>query len=158
MSRYNVLIARIKNELQKISITIQSAISQATKARTTTDEDYWFAAAFSLQNFYMGVERIFEDIAKEIDNNLPKGASSHKLLLEQMALEIPDTRPAVIFRDTLSHLNEYRGFRHVTVHRYVFELNSDRIGELIDTLTETETLLNRDIANFCQFLRQLNQA
>ena len=72
MSRYNVLIARIKNELQKISTTIQSAISQATKARTTTDEDYWFAAAFSLQNFYMGVERIFEDIAKEIDNNLSK--------------------------------------------------------------------------------------
>ena len=87
MNGYNVLIARLNNELTKVATTVQLALSQAQKAKTTADDDYWYATAFSLQNFYMGVERIFEDIAKEVENNLPTGSSSHKLLLEQMSLE-----------------------------------------------------------------------
>lgn len=158
MNNYNVLIARLQNELQKIDTTVQSALSQAQKAKRTADEDYWVAAAFSLQNFYMGTERVFEDIAKEVENNLPTGVSSHKLLLEQMALEIPNTRPAVILSDTLARLNEYRGFRHVAVHRYVFELDSDRLSELTDKLADSHNLLVRDIENFCQFLQALEQA
>ena len=75
MNRYNVLIARLNNELTKVATTVKSALSQAQKAKTTADEDYWYAAAFSLQNFYMGVERIFEDIAKDVENNLPTGSS-----------------------------------------------------------------------------------
>jgi len=71
----------------------------------------------------MGVERIFEAIAKEIEGNLPSGRSSHKLLLEQMALDIPTERPAVIRGDTAASLNKYRGFRHVAIHQYGFELD-----------------------------------
>ena len=108
-----------------------------------------------MQNFYMGVERIFEDIAKDVENNLPTGSSSHKLLLEQMSLEIPNTRPPVILSDTLHNLNEYRGFQHVAIHRYGFELESNRIAELADKLMTSYTLLVRDIKNFCQFLQAL---
>ena len=155
MNGYNVLIARLNNELTKVATTVQLALSQAQKAKTTADDDYWYATAFSLQNFYMGVERIFEDIAKEVENNLPTGSSSHKLLLEQMSLEIPHTRPPVILSDTLHDLNEYRGFRHVAIHRYEFELESNRIADLMDKLMACHTLLVRDIENFCQFLQAL---
>jgi len=82
-------------------------------------------------------------------------SSSHKLLLEQMSLEIPHTRPPVILSDTLHNLNEYRGFRHVAIHRYGFELESNRIADLTDKLMASYTLLVRDIENFCQFLQAL---
>jgi uncharacterized protein YutE (UPF0331/DUF86 family) len=72
-----------------------------------------------------------------------------------MSLEIPHTRPAVILSDTLHSLNEYRGFRHVAIHRYGFELESNRISELADKLMTSYTLLVRDIENFCQFLEVL---
>ena len=55
MNRYNVLIARLNNELTKVATTVQSALSQSQKAKTTADDDYWYATAFSLQNFYIGV-------------------------------------------------------------------------------------------------------
>jgi len=112
MSQYSVLIARLNKELSKIQTTVETAVSQATKAKHTGDLDYLQAAALSLQNFYMGVEQAFEEIAKQVDGFLPTGASSHQELLEQMALEIPSTRPVVIQSATLESLNEYRGFRH----------------------------------------------
>ncbi|OLP15360.1 hypothetical protein BST81_26810 [Leptolyngbya sp. 'hensonii'] len=93
MSQYNILVARLQNELSKIQTAVQSATSQANKARTTGDSDYLQAAALSLQNFYTGVERIFEEVAKELDGQVPTGASSYQKLLEQMGLEIPNTRP-----------------------------------------------------------------
>ena len=119
MSKYSVLVARLKKELTQIDQAVQAA-SQAKKAKATGDMDYLQAAAFSLQNFYMGVERVFEEIAKQVDESLPTGANSHRELLEQMGLEIDQVRPAVLQAETLEELNEYRGFRHVAVHRYGF--------------------------------------
>lgn len=158
MSKYNVLIARLHKELAKIQTAVQAAVSQADKARKTDDVDYLLAAALSVQNFYMGVEQAFEEIAKQIDESLPVGASSHRELLEQMALNIPDIRPAVIQPDTLARLNDYRGFRHVVIHRYGFELYPDRIRELVDQLPTCNDVLIRDMQSFCEFLTHLSQS
>ena len=64
MSQYGVLAARIKKELELIQVTVNTASSQLEKAKQTGDRDYLQAAALSLQNFYMGVERVFEEVAK----------------------------------------------------------------------------------------------
>jgi len=137
---------------------VQAAVSQADKAKKTGDSDYLLAATLSVQNFYMGVEQAFEEIAKQIDESLPVGASSHRELLEQMALNIPDIRPPVIQPDTLTRLNEYRGFRHVVIHRYGFELYPDRIREVVDDLPNCNDALIRDVQAFCEFLTQLSQS
>lgn len=158
MSQYSVLVARLNKELSKIETTVETAVSQATKAKNTGDVDYLQAAALSLQNFYMGVEQAFEEIAKQVDEFLPTGASSHQELLEQMALEIPNTRPVVIQSATLESLNEYRGFRHVVIHRYGFELHPGRIQELVKALPNCYNNLSKDIKVFCEFLMQLNQS
>lgn len=158
MSRYRVLVARLNKELTNIQAVVQTAVSQVNKAKNTGDLDYLQAAALSLQNFYMGVEQAFEEIAKQVDESLPTGASSHRELLEQMALEIPDARPPVIQPDTLKRLNEYRGFHHVVIHRYGFELHPERIQELVEKLPICYTELAREVQVFCQFLMQLNQA
>jgi uncharacterized protein YutE (UPF0331/DUF86 family) len=158
MSKYSVLVARLNKELTKIQTAVQTASSQATKAKNTGDLDYLQAAALSLQNFYMGVEQAFEEIAKHIDDSFPTGASSHRELLEQMALEIPDVRPPVIQAETLERLNEYRGFRHVVVHRYGFELHPKRIQALVEELPICCDELTQDMQVFCEFLMHLNQA
>lgn len=157
MSKYSVLVARLNKELEKIQTAVQAAISQANKAKNTGDLDYLQAAALSLQNFYMGVEQAFEEIAKQIDDSLPTGASSHRELLEQMALEIPNVRPTVIQTETLKRLNEYRGFRHVVVHRYGFELYPERIQALVEELPSCCNELAQDMQAFCEFLMYLNQ-
>lgn len=104
------------------------------------------------------MEQAFEEIAKQVDEFLPTGASSHRELLEQMALEIQNIRPPVIQADTLERLNEYRGFRHVVIHRYGFELHPERIQELVETLPVCWNELARDIQTFCEFLIHLDQS
>ena len=158
MSKYSVLAARLRKDLTQVDKAVQAAISQAKKAKATGDSDYLQAAALSLQNFYMGVERVFEEIAKQVDESLPTGASSHRELLDQMGLEISSMRPAVLQVNTLEKLNEYRGFRHVALHRYGFELQPDRIRELVEGLPTCQTHFSEDIESFCTFLLNLDQA
>lgn len=155
MSQYGVLAARIQKELDLIRGTVNIASSQLEKAKQTGDRDYLQAAALSLQNFYMGVERVFEEVAKQVDRSSPTGASSHRELLDQMGLEIAKTRPAVIQSDTLEKLNDYRGFRHVVMHRYGAELKPDRVQALVEGLPECHTNFARDVQAFCQFLLHL---
>lgn len=50
---------------------MNAASSQLEKAKQTGDRDYLQAAALSLQNFYMGVERVFEEVAKQVDRSSP---------------------------------------------------------------------------------------
>ncbi|NJK51728.1 MAG: hypothetical protein HC936_01190 [Leptolyngbyaceae cyanobacterium SU_3_3] len=149
MSKYGVLVARLSRELTKIQAVVQTAVSQASKAKNTGDLDYLQAAALSLQNFYRGVEQTFEEIAKQVDESLPQGANSHRELLEQMALEIPQIRPPVIQPDTLERLHEYRGFRHVVIHRYGFELHPERIQALVEELPTCCDELTKDTQTFC---------
>lgn len=155
MNQYRVLAARLNKDLEQIQIVVESAVAQVNKADKTGDLDYLKAAAFSLQNFYMGVERIFEEVAKQVDSSLPKGASSHRDLLEQMALDINNVRPFVIDSTTFKQLNEYRGFRHVAIHRYSFELRPERIRELAINLPTCYQHFAENIHDFCEFLIKL---
>jgi len=157
MNQYSVLVARLQQDLSQIKMVVEAAIAQVNKADKTGDLDYLQAATLSLQNFYMGVERTFEEIAKQVDQSLPTGASSHRNLLEQMRLEIPDIRPPVIKQETFKQLNEYRGFRHVAIHRYGFELSPKRIRELVSDLPHCYLCYANQIEDFCQFLMTLNK-
>ncbi len=156
MSKYTVLVARLRQELAKIETATRTATSQANKAKNTGDLDYLQAAALSLQNFYMGVEQAFEQIAKQVDESLPRGASSHQELLEQMALDIPSIRPAVITSSTLRQLNQYRGFRHIVIHHYGFELQPERVRTLVEGLSQCYEELSHDMESFCQFLMEID--
>lgn len=156
MSHYSILVARLQQDLVQLAAVVEAALSQLTKAEKTGDLDYLQAAALSLQNFYMGVERMFEEIAKQIDRSVPKGASFHRDLLTQMTLEVLDNRPSVVDLELSKQLNEYRGFRHVVMHRYGFELYPERIRELVTDLPDCYRRYACQIQNFCQFLIALN--
>ncbi|MEM9120040.1 MAG: hypothetical protein AAGD09_19460 [Cyanobacteria bacterium P01_F01_bin.56] len=151
-------MARLDNELQRLDQIVATANNQALKANKTGDDDFLKAAALSLQNYYMDVERIFAEVAKQVDQSLPTGRNSHQKLLEQMQLEIPVTRPPVLLPETASQIDEFRAFRHVVMHRYGFELQPQRVRELVKQLIASHQLFSRDVQNFCQFLLQVERS
>ena len=158
MSTYNLLMARIDQELVNLERTVNRAVSQVQKAQRLNDADFYDAAALNLQKFYMGAERIFVEIAREIDSNLPSGADWHKRLLEQMMLENGEVRPVVLSLETYQMLEmDYRGFRHVATHLYAFDLKHNKIISLAEMLPDCFLLLKKDMHNFYRYLKIVDQ-
>ena len=135
--------------LEKIVLKTRATISLINNR----EDDIYFESLISaltlyLENFYMGIERIFVLIAKEIDKKTPSGDSWHIQLLKQMSLEIPDIRPAVISQKSYENLNEFRGFRHVARSLYAYDLDPQRVIELSDKLSECYDSFKADVQTF----------
>ena len=143
---------RIRKEISELYKIKDIALRRWQK--TLTDEDYLGSVAFDLQGFYQGVERVFEVIARSIDRSVPDGDKWHKMLLEQMANEIPGIRPAVISMETREALDRFRMFRHLALNIYSFNLVPERIEGLIKDLPRAVSLVCHDFSSFSDFLEQ----
>jgi hypothetical protein len=151
----SAIAARLRAELADLERVVQRAQQLLAKAQDRQDEDYLDGVALNLHGFYAGVERIFEEIARQIDGSIPAGSEWHRHLLMQMSAEVTGTRPAVIGRDSRDCLDEYRGFRHVVRNVYTFNLRASRIQELVADLPACYTALVKEVTAFCDFLDQL---
>ncbi len=149
--------SRIQVELTELESVVERTERQFSKAESSGDEDYLDGVALNLHSFYAGIERIFEVIAREIDNSMPTGPEWHRNLLTQMSAEISGTRPAVIGHSTRNCLDEYRGFRHLVRNIYTFNLRPSRVEELVTELRQCYAALAVDIKAFCQFLNSLDE-
>ncbi len=127
----------------------------AEKARLVGDDAYWDAVAFNLHGFYSGVERVFEDVARTIDQNVPSGPAWHSELLTQMSAEIDKTRPAVISLSTKARLAELLSFRHLARNIYAFNLRSSRLDALAKNLPDCFAALQNDLLKFISFLESI---
>ncbi|MBM4372043.1 MAG: hypothetical protein FJ098_10345, partial [Deltaproteobacteria bacterium] len=105
-----------------------------------------------------GIEKTFRRIAPELNGGIPAGDAWHRRLLDSMAMEIAEVRPAVIGRDTLRRLDEYLRFRHLFRNVYGFELEQDRVLELCRGMAGVWTVVEADLGRFMRFLRQLAAA
>jgi len=123
-----VLVVEIKSELAKLEKLVQRL---ATQQGRVDDEEISESAALRLHNFYTGCERIFKLIASEVNGIGSQNPDWHKRLLNQMALEVPGIRPAVISPATRTVLEELLNFRHVIRNIYGFELKPERVEELV---------------------------
>lgn len=81
------------------------------------------AIASILHDFYNGVEKIFERIARQIDRSIPEGDDGHNQLLRRMTMDIDGVRNAVITTEMENQLYEYLRFRHLFRHMYGFQLD-----------------------------------
>jgi len=151
------LAGRIRESIVELENVVTRTVHLAEKALKTKDGDYWDGVALNLHGFYTGVERIFEDTARTIDDSLPTGSDWHRDLLLQISAEEIGVRPAVIARDTRKCLDEYRGFRHVVRSMYTFSLRPSRIQELVEGLTACFEMVSRDLNQFAAFLESLNK-
>ncbi len=109
-----------------------------------------------LHNFYTACERIFKLVAKEVNGGVPATEDWHKRLLQQMALDVNNLRPAVISRETLKALDEMLGFRHVVRNLYGFELEPERIDKLIRLALDVLPRFRKEIDDFTRFLVSLS--
>lgn len=124
------LVGRIQQSLEDLLTIVSRAETLAVKFRSNLDDGYLDGVALNLHAFYSAVEKIFEDIARTIDDGVPSGPDWHRDLLIQMSAEIPGVRPPVISRQTRLVLDDFRGFRHVVRNIYTYNLRADRVIEL----------------------------
>ena len=155
---YSALAGRIKQTLMDLGKVIQRAEFLMEKSHRNNDDGYLDGVALNLQSFYAGIERIFKDIARSIDQTLPTGPDWHQNLLIQMAVEISSTRPPVITQETRYGLDEYRAFRHVVHNVYAFNIRPFRLQELTAGLNKCFQNLCQDMNNFITFLETLDQS
>jgi hypothetical protein len=156
MNDYITLAARIKVVLKDIEKSIERAQVLMKKAIQTNDDGYWDGVALNLHAFYTGLEHIFEDIARTVEQSTPTGRDWHADLLTQMATAIPNLRPAVISQESRYCLDEYRGFRHVVRNVYAFNLFPARLQSLTEGLPKCFDAVQNDLSRFVAFLESMD--
>lgn len=143
---------KITKELANIERVVSRVGQTLDLIQSNEDEVYLDNLIDSLTlyqgNFYMGIERIFLAIAKEIDRITPSGDSWHIQLLKQMTVEIASVRPAVISQETYERLNEFRGFRHVARSLYAYDLDAERVIKLANEVTDCFDRFQSDLQSF----------
>jgi len=116
-------------------------------------------AAVALHNWYTGLESLFERVLRHIDQEVPKGDTSHRDILFQAAGELPGVRPFVVSPAAIDDLLELMAFRHFFRHAYAVYFDSSRLGALLRRLVEVTPAVDAGLEAFDTFLQQvLNQA
>jgi hypothetical protein len=113
------------------------------------------ATATVLHSFYNGIEKIFQFIAKEIDNDLPDGTRWHTDLILKMCRD-NGQRKRVISEELLIIMLEYMAFRHFFRHSYSFQLKWEKIEHISVNITENWSLFKKEIEAFmCKSMTEI---
>ena len=149
MNNLKILQVTIKDELEKLRL-LDKEKDGLLKRKPS---NYVLRAGGSiLHDFYTGIEKIFEDIAKEIDRRMPAGEEWHSELLHQMTLDITGLRPSVISNTTDKKLREYLGFRHLFRKRYGFELDWEKMKRLLIRIPQVLSDLEKEFDTFFKIM------
>ena len=154
-----VLTLRIQAELDALERVFQRA--QAAVAAMDNPEIRQLAidaAALNVHDWYVGVERIFESIADNVDRSTPDGPSWHRDLLQQMALQSPDLRPAILDRDTHHDLTILLGFHHVVRNVYSYDLDADAVLANVGRVAGVFPRVRESLLAFVDWLKSLESA
>jgi hypothetical protein len=148
-----VLASRILNEISSLAVVVARVESAWKAAAANNDEFYFDSVALNIHSFYSGLERVFEKISSAVDGSLPQGLNWHQELLNQMALEIPDVRPAVISEKTRQQLDTYRGFRHVVRNVYTYHISPDKMKPLAKGIRPVFKQIEKELTAFSRFIK-----
>lgn len=147
-----LLEARIRKELfqlEKLDEELRSYIRlKEPRAESFRSRVY----ASILHDFYSGIEKIFINIAREIDQFVPVSEGWHRQLLEQMTLDIPSKRPAVINNEMAAQIQQYLSFRHRFRNLYGYELELDKMEGLIKNMGTCLKRLKKQMEGFLDII------
>ena len=147
-----VLASRILNEVASLGFVVARVETAWKKAAANNDEFYFDSVALNIHSFYSGLERVFEKIASAVDGSVPQGINWHQELLNQMALEIPNVRPAVISEKTRTQLDNYRGFRHVVRNVYSYRISPEKMKPLAKGIRVAFKQVEKELTAFSRFI------
>jgi len=105
------------------------------------------AAAMFLHSFYNGIENILRLIVKVYDDKLPNDNKWHIELLGR-AFVSNQNRKNVFRKEILEKMEEYLKFRHFVRHSYGFQLEWERMEDLIIDINDIWKIIEEDIDNF----------
>jgi len=153
----NLLIQdRINQEIKKILQALQQLEIFLRELSNQSDVMYQNALinsiALNLHGVYTGIERIFEVIAKKIDQRFPTGDKWHRDLLEQMSVDIPKVRKGVITEETRLILDELRRFRYLVRSAYSCQLDEEKVLIIAHKIVNSYQTIIYDIQLFCNIL------
>ena len=157
ISRWLEVAARIRAEvadLDWVARRVDRFWHAAAKARADRDA-YLDAVALNLQSFYSGIERLFELIARHVDEAMPGGETWHRDLLRQMAREIEGRRPAVISEASAAGLEMCRRFRHLIRNLYAMDLAPERMAPVVEGVPHLWARAQPELLAFAGFLDDL---
>jgi hypothetical protein len=107
------------------------------------------AAALILHSFYNGIENILVLIFKYYDEQLPKSSKWHMELLDKAFISEKNRKQ--IFNNELQEaLEEYLKFRHFIRHAYGFQLEWERMEELIKGMENFWIVVKENINKFIE--------
>ncbi len=109
--------------------------------------------ALKLHNFYTGCERIFRLVAADLNGDFPGGYDWHKRLLKRMAVAY-EGRPALLSEQTVHALEKYLAFRHVVRNIYGYELETERVRQLVAEQASVWNQFRDEVQAFVTWLRQ----
>ena len=137
-------LARLTAEVEKVNLLIAELPDLA--------DLLYENQGLKLHNFYTGCERIFRIVASELNGALPDGYDWHKRLLARMAVA-HEGRPAVISSKTARCLEKYLSFRHVVRNIYGYELEAERIAQLVAQQAAVWQEFDSEVRTFVAWLR-----
>ncbi len=157
IAEYVLLAGRIRRELGDLDKAIARAAKAVNGARRQQEDSELFidAAALNLHDFYTGLERVFQQIGELVDDSVPSGSEWHRNLLEQMCIEFPDVRPAVLSEATCRALGEFMRFRHVVRNIYASSLDAGRVVNLVEDGERLSERIRVELEEFAAFLETL---
>ncbi|MGD8794563.1 MAG: hypothetical protein PVF47_18580 [Anaerolineae bacterium] len=146
------IVSRIQFEMEQIDHLFDSYADLLNQVQhEVPDLVRTTALASVLHSFYNGLENIFVNIAKEIDNSVPHGPQWHRDLLLQVTERTAD-RPPVLAPKTAQLLGEYLAFRHFYRHSYSMFLAWDEMKSLVMALDVVWTRIKDELGKFLDFL------
>ena len=105
------------------------------------------AAAMILHSFYNGIENILRFIIKFYDTKLPNNTKWHMELLGKAF--IPNENRKEIFNIELQEtLEEYLKFRHFVRHSYGFQLDWERMEDLVTGINRIWDQVKDNLSTF----------
>ena len=147
-----VLIRRLKAEIESELAGLEALGSEWSGAPRHEDTYSLRARGSILHDFYTGIERIFVRIAAELNGGVPQSEQWHRELIQNMALEIPEVRPAVIDADLARILSEYLRFRHVFRNVYGYVREPERMRPLEERMPETLSVFHEQMTAFLSWM------
>ncbi len=152
---YQALAGRLQLGISDIERVVQRVEILHDKAQKSGDSGYLDGIALNLHSFYTGIESLFEDIARTLDQAIPSGGNWHKELMQQMGAQLDGVRPSVLSEQTRFCLDEYRAFRHLVRNIYTFNLRPSRMKDLAEGLKDCFQMVTQDLADFIKFLKEI---
>jgi hypothetical protein len=151
------VLDRLRQEIALVRAALARHVAAAGRLhaawRDGVSDEILAAAMFTVHAWYTGFEVILEKVARDLDDEVPKGDSWHRDLLRQGAMELTLGRPAVFPRSIYADLKSLLETRHFLRHASAaVDLDPGQTLEALNRLLRVAPEIEVALDSFDRFL------